>query len=343
MKKIAILGATGYIGKSLVNEFLQANSGKGDQKDQADQIYLYVRSKEKLQKFIDSLKLESLEGYQILDIENFGEEKYDVIINCVGISSPATLKEKPFEIIKLTEEFDNKILNFLEKNPETLYINLSSGAAYGQNATMPVNDETPSVININDIKNSNLYSLAKIYSEAKHRSLKEFNIIDLRVFAFFSQFVDLEGGFLMSEIAKCLVEDKVFKTTSTDIVRDFIGPEDLYNIILCLINNSSVNDDSDNSGGAKKVFENIKNDVFDVVSKAPVTKLELIDFLQIKYNLKVDIANPESGSLAGQSQSATGNKNSYYSQSKKLSKIGFVPKYSSIECIDRELKKLLTN
>lgn len=331
MKKIAILGATGYIGKSLVNEFLLANSGEGDQ---TSQIYLYVRSKEKLEKFIESLKLESSEGYNISDIENFGEENYDVVINCVGISSPATLKEKPFEIIKLTEEFDNKILNFLDNHKETMYINLSSGAAYGQNATRPVSEETPSLIDINNIKNTNLYSIAKIYTEAKHRALNHLRIIDLRVFAFFSQFADLEGGFLMSEIAKCLVEDKVFKTTSTDIVRDFIGPEDLFNIIQCLI-------DGENSEGVEKVHENIKNDVFDVVSKAPITKLELIDFLKAKYNLKVEIAEPTTLSLP-QNQSATGDKNSYYSQSEKLERIGFVPKYSSMECIDRELKRLLT-
>lgn len=314
--KIAILGATGYIGKSLVNEFLQ---------DENFEVSLFVRSRSKLEKFIEDLKSKNkkiLNNYHIEDIDNFLVGKYEVIVNCIGISDPKILKERPEEIITLTEKFDNLVLKYLESNRATKYINLSSGAAYGKNASQAVNENTPSIIDINNIKEANLYSIAKIHSEAKHRSLKNLQIIDLRVFAFFSQFVDLSAGFLMSEIAQCLVEGKVFKTTSVDIVRDFIGPEDLFNIVLHVIK-----------------FENV-NDVFDVVSHAPITKLELINFLKEKYNLKVEITDQFQSQSAG--QSPTGNKNTYCSTSEKLKNTGFEAKYNSIECIDGELEKMLT-
>ena len=40
------------------------------------------------------------------------------------------------------------------------------------------------------------YALSKINSEIKHRKLKHLNIIDLRLFSFFSRFMNLKSKFL---------------------------------------------------------------------------------------------------------------------------------------------------
>ena len=62
------------------------------------------------------------------------------------------------DIIDLTYKYDKLALNYLENNPKTKYIFLSSGAAYGsKNFTKNVDSKTKSIIDIQDH-----YSIAKI-------------------------------------------------------------------------------------------------------------------------------------------------------------------------------------
>ena len=203
--KIAILGATSHIAKGLINGFSRSSQYE---------LYLFARSLNKLSVFLSDIQI----GKDIYknDFNAFSSNKYDVIINCVGIGDPVKLKNNISAIFHLIETFDNMVLDYLEKHPETLYINFSSGAAYGVAFDMPVNGATCSNWHINNISEADYYGIAKFHSEAKHRALKKLNIVDLRIFSYFSRFINLESKFLLTEIISYIKEGKEFITDSNN-------------------------------------------------------------------------------------------------------------------------------
>ncbi len=309
VRKLALLGATGYIGKSLLAEFLVNNSDT--------ELYLYSRDISKLEKTILDFKdIEKGRLIRLCDISEFQYGSFDVIINATGIGNTKVLGDEPASIFTLTESVDTLILSYLRKNPEAVYINLSSGAVYGDNFSAPITEETKATFSVNEFKVSEYYSIAKLHAEARHRALANYTIIDLRVFAFFSKFVDTEAEFLMSEIADCLISNKVFKTNDTDIIRDYISPTDLHQLIQCVMRSPS-------------------NTALDVYSKAPVAKLDLLNELQEKFDLRYEIS---SDPIRGGNKFS---KNIYYSKNYQAESVGYTPEYTSVEGICLELSKLI--
>jgi nucleoside-diphosphate-sugar epimerase len=305
MKKIAILGATGYIGKSLVREFFSHSKEY--------ELLLFSRSVSKLESFVNSL--EPTGSCTVHDLGAFSEGAYDVVLNCTGIGDTAKLKEHTAEVFKITEEMDAMIIAFLEKNPHTLYINISSGAVYGDNFQKPVGHASKSVLNINALTIPEYYAIAKINAEAKHRALAHLRIVDVRVFAFFSQYVDMDAPFLMSQIMRALQDKTVLETKADDIVRDYITPADLFSLIMCILQKEPM------------------NDYFDVYSANPVSKFELLTFFKETYGLQYVV---QESTVAHSGLP----KNVYYSKNKKAEELGYIPKYSSLEGLRVEIDKM---
>lgn len=305
-KKIAILGATSHIAKGLIYNF---NMGGNYE------LFLFARSLERVQDF-----LRSIHYGKNISLKNFGElndGKYDVIINCIGISSASDFKERISSYFRLTEQFDNLVLDYLDNHPDTLYINFSSGAAYGTDFSEPVNESTFSRWDINNITESDFYGIAKLNSEAKHRTLKHLKIVDLRIFSYFSRFINLKSKFLISEILSCVRNNKEFVTGPDNIVRDYIHPKDIFALI-------------------ERCMEMEKNnDVFDVYSLKPVTKVEILDYFNKRYGLRYVIKN-DLGVL-----SPTGTKCNYYSNSRKAQKIGYLPRFTALKSIIQESEEIL--
>ena len=308
MRKIAILGATGHIAKSLINNF-----------NKSDEYYLYLfaRSTEKLDNFLKIINYD--ERIKKIELNDFTNEKYAAIINCIGIGDPKKLKDAGPDIFRLTEHYDNFILDYLKDNNGCIYINFSSGAAYGVDFTIPVEDKKCFEIDINNICSEDNYGIVKLYSEAKHRSCSHFNIVDLRVFAFFSRYIDLNSKYFISELISCIKTKKEFLTNTINIARDYVHPNDLFNLIDIIIN-------------IRKI-----NDAFDVYSLKPITKFEILDYFTENYGLIYKI---ESGIFG---ENSTGIKDNYFSNNQKARNIGYVPKYSSKDCIIGETKEILKN
>lgn len=305
-RRIALLGATGHIAKGLIYNFYLNG---------IEDVFLFARSKTHLAKFLSDIGCEK--KFIKRDFKKFSDYKYDVIINCVGLGTPSKVKDAGSKIFELTEEFDNMVLNYFKKYPDSLYINFSSGATFGTEFMSPVENNTYSKWNINNVSESDYYGIAKFYSECKHRSLKDLNIVDLRVFSYFSRFIDLNTPYLLSEIILCVKNNQCFVTDAQNIIRDFVHPEDLFLLIEKCI--------------AKK---NI-NDVFDVYSRKPVPKFEILHFFEKNYGLKYKIDKRIKVS------SITGVKINYYSKSRKAERIGYKPKFTSIDTIVKETKELL--
>ena len=305
-QNIAIFGATGHIGKNLTYYFSQ---------NKKNNLVLFGRNKKKMQKIMKEIIPEN--EYSFTGYDEFNNKKYDVIINCIGIGNSKNILQNK-DVLKITEYYDDKILEYMKNKKSVIYINFSSGAIFGQTIESPINESSLASINVNKLNKGSYYAISKLYSEMKHRNLKNLNIVDLRVFSFFSRFINLEGEFLMSNITKSITNNKKLVTDKNNIIRDYVHPEDLFQIITKCIKKRKI------------------NTALDISSKKPISKFSLLKSLAEKYELKYILSNKIK-------TSSTGLKTKYYSKSKKSAELKITPKYTSIQTILMELKFLINS
>ena len=310
--KIAILGATSHIAKGLIYNFLQSGEFS---------LHLYIRRLDKVSQvhhFLNTIGKNTNRNYVVRKGYNdFLKCSYNVVINCIGVGTISKLEGDYSRYFTVTEEYDNLVINYLKKHANTLYISFSSGAIYGKRFSTPAKENTVNCIPVNHIAPEDYYSITRLNAEAKHRAFKNLNIVDLRLFSYFSRFVDLKDDYFIVEIIKCILNKKTFVTDKTNIFRDYIGPEDLFSAI-------------------KKCIETGKiNGAFDIVTCKPASKWGIIKYFSSEYGLKYKII--PSLNYA----SATGSKNKYYSISKNALRLGFKPKFTSLETIKKEVRHIL--
>ena len=305
-KNIAIFGSTGHMGKNLISFFIKNNDFK---------VFLFSRD---IKKF-ESLKMIFSDTMSFNTYDDFGKNEYDVIINCVGISNPNAFEKNSRSIFDIAEFYDTMVLDYLKNFPTTLYINLSSGAVFSGKFDKPVDDSSTYKFDVNGINKGEMYSISKMYLESKHRSLPDLNIVDLRIFGFFSRFIDVNAGFFMSELLQALKNKSEFVTDKKDFVRDYVNPKDFYDLTKNCIANKKI------------------NDVFDVYSKEIISKFQILEECFNKFDLKFKLVEKI------ESISPTGVKKNYYSLSRKAEKINYSPQFSSLETILNESSLFLEN
>ena len=305
--KIAIFGANSQIAKDLLLSF---------SKKKKYEFSLFVRKVELLNKWINNKNLN--ESYQVQEYSEFSNhQKYDVIINFVGIGDPAKAQKMGSNIFKVTEQYDDMALEYLKQHKKTKYIFLSSGAVYGGNYQEPVDKDTVATIDINNLKSTDWYTLAKLYTEAKHRSLSDLSIVDVRVFNYFSHTQNMDARFLITDIVRAIKNKEVFKTSADNIVRDFITPPDFYCLIQAIIDYDST------------------NMALDCYTKSSVSKFNLLNELKSEFGLEYEV---EDGINI---VNATGIKLNYYSLNKAAKSINYNPKNSSLDGIIQEINLTL--
>lgn len=295
--EIAILGANSHIAKGLIDRFLQCGTYN---------LHLYTTDSVKTGVFLESLgkSCEIHDGYSSF-------QGGDVIINCIGAGSAPKLKGAYTNYFSLTETYDNLVIGHLKQNPDSLYISMSSGAVYGRFLTAPAEKHTLNPIQVNNISSADYYSITRLYSEAKHRAYCGLNIVDVRIFSYFSRYMNIEDGYFMTELIDCLLNGKVLKTDVGNMVRDYVHPQDLFSLILKCIDIAHV------------------NAAFDAVSSAPVDKRTILEYFSscgLKYELVDSL-----GSVG-----ATGHKNIYCSSYNSAELIGYIPEFSSMQALQEE-------
>lgn len=306
-KKICILGATSHIAKGLTWNF---------SKDDNYRLYLYDINLKVFKNYPINTNTRAIK--EIGNFKKFGKKKYDAVINCVGIGDPKKLKDAGGKIFDLTEKFDNLVINYLAKNKKTVYINFSSGAVYGNQMSKPIECVTATTVNMNSISERDYYSIAKINSEAKHRSLGEYSIYDIRVFSYFSRFISPELSFFISDILRAVKEGSVLSVKPKDMIRDFISPGDLFNLIVKCINKGKY------------------NEALDAISKKPVKKSEILRFFANEYGLRYIVDSKKTF------LDSTGSKDAYCSKCDKAKKlVGFCAKKTSMDTIIEEARIIL--
>jgi hypothetical protein len=143
-------------------------------------------------------------------------QRYDIIINCVGTGTPKSTAEAGNSIIETTFLVDQAVLSHMNtaKGKDTMYVYLSSGVADER-----FFDMSP-------------YAVSKVATEMIHRSHADKWIIDLRIYSYLSEYIDLDSGYLITEMIKCVLEGRTFYCENKDIVRNYTGTYAISNLIL---------------------------------------------------------------------------------------------------------------
>ena len=305
---IAIFGATSQIAKDLIVSFANKTSFN---------CTLFARNPTLVEEWKANVNLPG--DYCVLSYKHFDKTtRYDVIINFIGIGNPALAKDMGASIFDVTLEYDTIVLDYIKSNPDSQYIFLSSGAAYGGDFKEAVAINTPAIFNINSMTSASWYGVAKFYAEARHRALPRFSIVDIRVFNYFSSTQNLGDRFLITDLVRAIYNNESFITTAENLVRDFITPEDFFGMVMAVLGKTNV------------------NLAIDCYTKSPVDKYTLLSEFSKRYGLKVSIIENHAHI------NATGIKVNYFSRNKIASGFGYSPKFSSLEGLVYQLDKILS-
>lgn len=219
MKRIAIIGATGHIGKALSSHYANCP-------DIA--LALYSRRPEVTQKLFPDRRERSLSHHSLEDLE-LGDA--DVLVNCIGIGDPANARQAGPDFYELTMQLEDRLDRVVQRNPECLTVFMSSGAVYGKLETGPADETSAASIPINGLTPSDWYGAAKLAAELRHRAHPGRRVLDIRVFGFVSEFLDLGTQYLVCDIVNALRTRTVMRTSGQDIVRDYVGTAELAELI----------------------------------------------------------------------------------------------------------------
>lgn len=302
---IAIFGATSQIAQDLMVNFALYND--------TYKLTLFGRKERVIREWAEK-KLLTIQ-YEVCEYSSFDvNQKFDVIINFVGVGNPAEALKLGDEILQVTEYYDNLILEYLRVNADCKYLFMSSGAVYGGDYHQPVSDESLCQIDLNNLQQTDLYGIAKLYAESKHRAMNDFSIVDVRIFNYFSHTQDMNARFLITDIVRAIQNQDILLTSSENIIRDFITSIDFYYLINLIIH-----------------FKPL-NVALDLYSKNSVEKLQLLSELHENYGLRYEFSKNSQG------LNATGNKKNYYSTFFLAQKIGYQPSLTSLEGIRVEME-----
>ena len=305
--RIAILGATSQIAKDLILSFHRHGN---------HELTLYARRPVVVAQWLERVGVEN--QYAVAEFAAFSEEEeFDVLLNFVGVGNPAQAASMGATIFDVTLQYDEMALSYVRQHPTCRYFFLSSGAAYGSSFDTPADENTKSVIAINNLQAQDWYAVAKLHAECRHRSLPHLPIVDIRVFNYFSHTQDMTARFLITDILRAIRNKAVFLTSGDSVVRDFLHPADFYQLVSVLL------------------MAPASNAVIDCYSLAPIDKFALLNAMQEEFKLKYEITQVTSG------VNATGRKPHYYSLNTRAADFGYQPAFTSIQGVLQESKQIL--
>lgn len=303
--RVAILGATGHVGKCLTASLLERGI----------HVTAVVRNAARIENFLATQPRGS--KCAVRSFAEFPAGEYDAVVNCVGVGTPAGVKASGAAIFALTERFDQLVLDYLATRPDARYIAFSSGAAYCGDFKLPASESSPAVVGINEIKPADYYGIAKLAAEAKHRAMDDLAIVDFRLFGLFSRYADLDASYFMCDVFRALVNETTLAVGPEDIVRDYIAPHDVASLLMSVLDGAP------------------RNDVLDLYSEAPVSKFEVLTKFSERYGLKYEVLETPT------EDAATGVKPNYYSTNRRAASVGYRPSRTSLETLAEEIDALL--
>jgi nucleoside-diphosphate-sugar epimerase len=307
--KIAILGATSEIAKDLILSFSTHDNYE---------LVLFARRPQEVATWLSGVSLPN--KYLTLAFKSFKDiANFDAILNFVGAGDPAKTAEMGNSILDVTKYYDEMAIDYLKLNPRCRYIFMSSGAAYGAEFSEPVDINTKASFGINSLGVKDWYGVSKFYAECRHRALADLKIVDVRIFNYCSSTQNINSKYLMADILRAIRHGKVLQTSEENIVRDYLGPNDFHQLIK------------------KILLASPSNIAIDCYSKAPISKLALLDKLHLRFGLKFDV-NPAFSSI-----NETRVKLNYFSKNYLAATLGYSPSDSSIDVVNQAIIQTLEN
>jgi nucleoside-diphosphate-sugar epimerase len=304
--RVAVFGANSEIAKDLILSFDDCGEYE---------LTLFARRLELVRDWLATKEISNT--YVIRNFDQFEiNQEFDAILNFIGAGNPAQAAHMGASILDVTYQYDTMVLNYLQKHPTCRYIFISSGAAYGGCFKNPVNENSYSSFPINKLTRQDWYGLAKLYAETRHRSTK-WPIIDVRIFNYFSHTQNMEANFFITEVINTIINKKLLITSNENIVRDYIGSEDFSSLIKAILETPYF------------------NGVVDCYSMSPVDKRTILSTFREQFGLDYEMAAKKIG------VNGTGFKEKYYSMNRTAQIYGYTPKFSSIDLLVKEAKKLL--
>jgi nucleoside-diphosphate-sugar epimerase len=287
---IAILGATGTLGLSLAHEFAADPRG----------LVLFARHPDRLanQPFASPVG--------VCPLEEFKAGEFDLVINAIGAGDPGRVAAIGAEILDITDRWDGRVLDTMDAR--TRYVFLSSGAVYGSDLSGQAGGDSRLSIPVNDRAVVPPYTMAKILAEARHRHLSSRSILDLRVFAYADSTLPRDGRFFLCELARSIGSRVPFKTSATDMVRDYAGRTEVAALIRCW-----------EASGAR-------NSPLDVYTKAPARKSDILRLAQERYGIAIEYCADVAHSGAGENPF-------YASLNRAAAALGYNPQRTALEVV----------
>ena len=239
MKKLLILGGSGFFGKSIVDYGIE----KKLIKYKINEIYVVSRSKSSKKKKYKHIKI----TYITKNITNLKKlPKINYIIYC--------LKSKS---INSSDKYFNcflKLLKSLQKKPKILFT--SSGAVYGKIKIKKVENTAINYKKINELSGyKKKYALEKVYMENKFKELgkKNFNVSIARCFNFLGKYI-LNSKQAVGDMILDGLNKKIIKlNTSMNVYRGYMHADDMVNWLIIILLNSNKNCPIFNVGSDKAI------------------------------------------------------------------------------------------
>jgi len=245
LKKLLIIGGSGFVGSSIVDNAVN----KKLIKKKINEIFVLSRSIKSKQKKYRHVKITYINN-DILNVKKIPQ--IDYIIYCLKNTD-----------IKISNNYFNKFLKLLKtlKNkPNILFT--SSGAVYGKNTNKKKVSEKKKI----DIKTINnfkgykkKYAKEKLFLEKKFKDLstKNYNVSIARCFTFIGKSIVRYNYAISDLINAANNKENITLNSKIDVFRSYMHSDDLSNWLITILNNSNTKCPIYNVGSDKVI--NLKN------------------------------------------------------------------------------------
>ena len=273
MKKLLILGGSGFIGSSIVDYGINKNLIK----NKINKIYILSRSA----KFsLNKKKHISITfiNKNILDVNKLPQVDY--IIYCLKNNNIENSNNYFNQFLKLLKKLKNK--------PKILFT--SSGAVYGKNINKKKDVESKKIDNYlidNFVGYKKEYAKEKIFLEEKFKDLatKNYKVSIARCYTFIGKNI-LRYNYAISDLINAANnKNKIVLNSRADVFRSYMHSDDLSNWLITILKNSNTKCPIYNVGSDKVI--NLK----DLTKKIGIMTNKKIS-VEIKKSKKFDYYIP---------------------------------------------------